>query len=329
MLNYHIGDELYEAEFYGELPPNTKIDVEIQSIVIQLLREYDFLGIGDSYDWASEEEEAVLPEEEAVPPVEEEDMQSVEEENVNTEDKSNNVHNLRSNYFKNQLKKMAGKNRWGSTTKKHEEDDDVSEVTAMVMSHPTYNSVKEPMDKHRLCAKRGYMEKIAATHQKKQGEQVNSKRAKLNKPVLDVGNIGLIQVEGNTRAATDHGWLPVMVTSTRMVSPNNIMYKLCTQHGYLDGEFVRESIYAHEHMTAQMLRINPMVPKFGQNLSVAKASALYNSLGGSNFCKCGTNCLKNKKCSCVALGKLCSNKCHKKRKDGKGIHCDNCPFPHG
>ena len=118
MLNYHIGDELYEAEFYGELPPNTKIDVEIQSIVIQLLREYDFLGIGDSYDWASEEEEAVLPEEEAVPPVEEEDMQSVEEEDVNTEDKSNNVHNLRSNYFKNQLKKMAGKNRWGSTKKK-------------------------------------------------------------------------------------------------------------------------------------------------------------------------------------------------------------------
>jgi hypothetical protein len=74
--------------------------------------------------------------------------------------------------------------------KKHEEDDDVLEITALVMSHPTNNSVKEPMDKHRLCAKRGYMEKIASTHQKKQGEQVNSKRAKLNKPVLDVGNIG-------------------------------------------------------------------------------------------------------------------------------------------
>ena len=76
------------------------------------------VGIGDSYDWASEEDEAVLPEEEAVPPMEEQDMQSVEEEDVNMEDKSNNVHNLRSNYFKNQLKKMAGKNRWGSRTKK-------------------------------------------------------------------------------------------------------------------------------------------------------------------------------------------------------------------
>jgi hypothetical protein len=57
-----------------------------------------------------------------------------------------------------------------------------------------------------------------------------------------------------------------------------------------------------------------MVPKFGQILSITRASALYSSLGGSNFCQIGTNCLKNKKCSCVALGKLCSNKCHKKEK---------------
>jgi hypothetical protein len=70
LLNYHIGDEIYEAEFYGELPPNTKIDVKVQSIVLQLLREYDFLGIGNTYDWANDEEEALLPEEEAVPPVE-------------------------------------------------------------------------------------------------------------------------------------------------------------------------------------------------------------------------------------------------------------------
>ena len=315
MLTNHIGDELYEAEFYGELPENTKIENELQSIVVQLLRDYGFLSKGEEYNWGSDEEVAVENEE---------NTSTVTENEV-----VNNVHKLKSNYFKNQLRKMAGNNRWGSTNVNVAEDDDISEVTAMVLSHPSRNSVTEPIDKHRLCAKRGYMEKIAAKHQRKQGEQVNSKRAKSIKPVLDVGNIGLIQVEGNTRAATDHGWLPVMVTSTRMISPDNIMYKLCTQHGYLEGEFTRGSIYPHEHMTAPMMRINPIVPNFGQNLSIAKASALYNSLGGSNFCKCGTNCLKNKKCSCVSLGKLCSEKCHKKRKDGKEVYCGNCPLPHG
>ena len=90
------------------------------------------------------------------------------------------------------------------------------------------------------------------------------------------------------------------------------MYKLCTQHGYLEGEFVRGSIYPHEHITAQMLRINPMRPNFENDLTIARASALYNKLGGSNFCKCGSNCLNSKRCSCVALGKLCTEKHHKK-----------------
>jgi hypothetical protein len=51
----------------------------------------------------------------------------------------------------------------------------------MITSHPTYKSFEEPIDEHRLCAKRGYMEKIAVRHQKKQGESVNSKRAKITK----------------------------------------------------------------------------------------------------------------------------------------------------
>jgi hypothetical protein len=69
-------------------------------------------------------------------------------------------------------------------------DDDMSDVTAMVISHPTYKSVEEPIDEHRLCTKRGYMEKIAAEHQKKQGESVNSKRAKITKKIWMLGILG-------------------------------------------------------------------------------------------------------------------------------------------
>ena len=78
-------------------------------------------------------------------------------------------------------------------------EDDMSQVTARVFTHPSLNSVHDSIDKTRLCPKRGYMEKIAALHQKKQGESVNRKRATVTKPVLDVGDIGLIEVEGKLR----------------------------------------------------------------------------------------------------------------------------------
>ncbi len=98
---------------------------------------------------------------------------------------------------------------------------------------------------------------------------------------MDVGDIRLIEVEGNTRAATDHKWLSVMVTSTRLVSTGHVMYKLCKQHGYLVGEIVRGVIYPHETMAAEMLKINPLKPKFEQDLSIATASAKYNALGSA------------------------------------------------
>ncbi len=75
-----------------------------------------------------------------------------------------------------------------------------------------------------------------------------------------LGDIGLIEVEGNTRAATDHEWLPVMVTFTSLVSSENVMYKLFTQHRHLAGEFVGADIYPHPYMMAEILKINPMKP---------------------------------------------------------------------
>ena len=295
---------MYEAEFYEELPEGTLIEAEIQSIVVQLLREFSFLEENEEYKYGDEEEE--------------------EETNGDTvQSPSNNAPHLKSNYFKKQLRLMAADIGVGKGTNMGNEDD-MSQVTARVFTHPSLNSVHDSIDKTRLCPKRGYMEKIAALHQKKQGESVNRKRATVTKPVLDVGDIGLIEVESKTLAATDHKWLPIMVTSTRLVSPGNVMYKLCTQHGYLVGEFVREVIYPHEHMTAKMLKINPMRPKFEQDLSVATASAKYNALGGAKVCRCTSNCLKSKRCCCMALGKLCSAKCHGKRKDGKEVYCENC-----
>lgn len=169
------------------------------------------------------------------------------------------------------------------------------------------------------------MEKIAAEYEKMQADLVNKNRARVTKTVLEVGDVGSIRVQGNTRRATDHPWLPIMVTCICFISENNYMYILCTQHGNLTGEFTRGDIYPNETITAEVLRINPMKPNFMNNLTVAKASHYYNALGGATFCKCKDKCSLSKRCCCIALGKLCSRKCHGNRKDGKDVRCVNCP----
>jgi hypothetical protein len=76
-------------------------------------------------------------------------------------------------------------------------------------------------------------------------------------------------------------------------------------------------------MTAEILKINPMKPHFEEKLTIASASAKY-ALGGAMVCRCKTNCFLNKRCSCLNLGKFCSDKCHCKRKDGNPVKCENC-----
>ncbi len=46
---------------------------------------------------------------------------------------------------------------------------------------------------------------------------------------------------------------------------------------------------------------------------------------GAKVCQCTSSCLKSKQCCCMALGKLCSTKCHGKRKE---VHYENCYHHH-
>ncbi len=80
-------------------------------------------------------------------------------------------------------------------------------------------------------------------------------------------------------------------------------------------------------MTPKVLKINPEAPHFASNLSIQKANKLYNQLGGASFCTCKRDCHLNPKCSCMLLGKLCQEKCHQSRSDGKHVKCTNCLLP--
>jgi len=179
-----------------------------------------------------------------------------------------------------------------------------------------------------MCSTRAAMELMAYQSQKKQVEKLNAKRAAdtLYKHVLEVGDIGSIYVQPKTRNSCDHPYLPVMVTSTCIAThSSNITYKLCTQYGHLRGSFTRETIKYEEHMTAEMLQINPTKPNFDAlTLTIEEASAKHNVLGGKLYCRCQKDCILVPKCSCIALGKLCRDKCHGSFKKLTHIRCSNC-----
>jgi hypothetical protein len=163
----------------------------------------------------------------------------------NNNSKSNELGN---NYFKNVIKDAANL-QGGDSNLNHAADVEVTHLLGRVKKKKRYLNSNEPSE--RLSPTRDVMEKIAADHQKKQAVAVNKNRAKVTKPVLEVGDVGSIKVQGNTKGATDHPWLPIMVTVVRQISDSNYMYTLCTQHGYLSGEFSRGDIYQNDYMTAK------------------------------------------------------------------------------
>jgi hypothetical protein len=71
--------------------------------------------------------------------------------------------------------------------------------------------------KNTLCERRAAMELMAHGGQVRQAEYVNRKRLQSEnyKQILEVGDVGVIRVEPNTRGATDHPALPVMVSSCK------------------------------------------------------------------------------------------------------------------
>ena len=79
MLTNHIGDELYEAEFYEELPEGTLIEAEIQSIVVQLLREFSFLEENEEYKYGDEEDNLIFKILSSGDKIKKADMEQIEE----------------------------------------------------------------------------------------------------------------------------------------------------------------------------------------------------------------------------------------------------------
>ena len=185
-------------------------------------------------------------------------------------------------------------------------------------------------NRQRDTPRRGKIRGEIAAAQKKQAIAVNKKRrCKGYVEVLQVGDVCKIDVEGNTRAATDFKYLPVMVTECKQTSSKSgrtttTQYRLASRDGYLKGWYARENLDHDPILNAKIVGIDTEKEGFRKDLTIATASALYNQSGGATTCGCKkTDCAKNPSCTCKSVGNYCTSKCHKGR--GNNKKCTNCP----
>ena len=165
-------------------------------------------------------------------------------------------------------------------------------------------------------ASRRSLRQRAAAAQQRQAEAVNKLMGtQSKKKILDVGDIGLIKVEGNVKAATDFPWLPVAVVKVHPGKGELVptRYSVCSRDGYLKGTFGRNEIQYQELQTKKTMGINPKQATFKKNLTVAKASSLYNVHGGSYSCQCKGACTVESRCTCRMNNVFCTSKCHRGR----------------
>ena len=97
--------------------------------------------------------------------------------------------------------------------------------------------------------------------QEQQAIRVNAKRGENFKEVLQVGDIALIRIEGNTKAVTDKATICVKVTRVQCyTSPTSgvvsFKYKVCTRDGFLKQLVHRNTLEYQEQLTAEVMGID-------------------------------------------------------------------------
>jgi len=243
-----------------------------------------------------------------------------------------------SNYYKKEIKEVQKRNAEacdlddsatgtsGSQSGEHQDMDDNSSMMDHVVNHQ--NCMKPKLSKNTMCSTRAAMKSMAYRSQVQQAKKINEGCVMDDsyKQVLDVNDIGVVYVQPKTRNTCDHPYLPIMVAACiSYENSTTVIYKLCCKYGPLRGTYAREMIHFKEQLTPELVQINPAAPDFERKaFTVEEASAEHNILGGKAFCRCKKDCVLVQKCSCMALGRLCRDKCHGGKKTSHLSKCSNC-----
>jgi hypothetical protein len=136
---------------------------------------------------------------------------------------------------------------------------------------------------------------------------VNSARAADSyKKFLQVFDVRMIAVDGNTRCATDKSNILVLITqivpctspATRITSNR---HKGLTKVGYLAKSQDRSVLEYEPHLTGTLMGINIATADLSVRTTVNEASQQLNRLGICNRCRCTTDCSNSSICAEACL----------------------------
>ena len=162
-----------------------------------------------------------------------------------------------------------------------------------------------------------------------QAKEVNKRRFRWSKDILNVGDICKIKLEGKIRGAKGPKYLPVAVTEVSVTRKGNTVYEVATKHGILNRKYQRQELHYMPLLTKGLLSIDEESDLFHEKpISQQTALSLYSIVGITGKCKCKRDCgAPGSKCSCRAKGIFCTSKCHGGRGTKGYVKCTLYPPP--
>ena len=178
--------------------------------------------------------------------------------------------------------------------------------------HPFPTKENAASDEYGDTPGRGAIRSQVFQSTKAQAKQVNSRRKKFFKEVLEIGDVCNVHLEGKIRGAEGPKFLPVAVMEVATSPKGAKAYRVASKHGYLIRKYQRQELHFMPLLTKELLGINESYVDFRQTpMPEQIALSLYSVIGVTGKCKCTGDCASSgSKCSCRSKGIFCTSKCH-------------------
>ena len=195
---------------------------------------------------------------------------------------------------------------------KNEDEDEDDKDEEVPNDLPTQQKRSRGGDVYGDIPTRGAIRDEVFKFTKAQAKQVNNRRAKFFKELLEVGDICNVKLEGKIRGAEGPKYLPVAVMEVITTRKGVTTYRVATKHGYLIRKMQRQELHHMPLFTKDLLSIDEMSSDFCiAGLTEQVAVSLYSVVGVTGKCRCTGDCASPQtRCGCRAKGIFCTSKCH-------------------
>jgi hypothetical protein len=163
---------------------------------------------------------------------------------------------------------------------------------------------------------RAAIESTAANGEKKQAIQVNKGRKWIEGNTVSNGTICTLHLGSNQNRVGIKD-LPILVWKQAYYQKiGNVWYHLCSRVGLPKGTFGKEELVPQPQLTSTLMGINLQEHEGDTSLTELQTQEMYLNIGRKcSYCRCIGNCAVSKTCKCKCMDKMCTSRCHGKKRN--------------